>query len=563
MIREILREEIKKALEVLGLEVGAGEIVLEYPSNFDFGDYSTNVAMVLAKKNGQSPKNLARQIVSKILEAGNGNIKDAQVAGPGFINIYLSEKFFVENLRKIISVEGDYGLGQILNGKKVMVEYTDPNPFKEFHIGHLMSNTIGEALSRIIEASGAEIKRACYQGDIGLHVAKAIWGYRQNQKKTDLTAGDWGKFYAIGAKAYDESEDLKKEINEINRQIYERSDPAINEAYDSGRKVSLAYFETIYRRLGTNFDFYFFESETGEIGKKIVEEGLVKNVFEKSDGAIVFRAENYDSHLHTRVFINSLGLPTYEAKELGLAELKHEKYPYDISVSVTGNEIVGYFKVVLKALEQLRPELVTKIKHVAHGMLRLPTGKMSSRTGDVVTAELLISEAKKKVSEKIIDRELSSEEKEKITEAVAIGALKYSILKQSAGRDIVFDFDKSLSFEGDSGPYLQYSYARAKSVLAKVGEFSDDGFKLKAEISEVEKVLSRFPEVVERAYLELAPQHLATYLISLAGVFNSYYSKNKIIGSEAESYRLTLTEAVSKVLAKGLSLLGIPVLEKM
>lgn len=563
MIRDILSEEIKRALEALGLEIEPEEIVLDHPSDLSFGDYSTNVAMILAKRSGQNPKALAEQIAAKILEAGGKNIKTVQVAGPGFINFFLTDNFFAENLKEILSGGKSFGYGQILAGQKVLVEFTDPNPFKEFHIGHLMSNTIGEALSRIIEANGAETKRACYQGDVGLHVAKAIWGYQQSETGSNLSVGDWGKFYALGARVYEEGETQKKEINDLNRLIYERSNSEINEIYDTGRKISLDYFETIYRRLGTKFDFYFFESDTGVIGKRLVEEGLAKDVFEKSDGAVVFRAENYDPHLHTRVFINSLSLPTYEAKELGLAELKHERYPYDTSVSVTGNEIVGYFRVVLKALEQLRPELAAKIRHVAHGMLRLPTGKMSSRTGEVITAESLIAEVKKKVAEKIVDRELPAEEKEDIAEAVAIGALKYSILKQSPGRDIVFDFDKSLSFEGDSGPYLQYAYARAQSVLTKAEKIFEISANSRAEISAVERILYQFPEIVERSYSELAPQHIATYLVSLAGAFNSYYAQNKIIGSENETYRLVLTKAVAQVLKSGLNLLAIPVLEKM
>jgi len=395
-----------------------------------------------------------------------------------------------------------------------------------------------------------------------LHVAKTIWGYLQTEKRENLTVHDWGKFYAAGAKAYEADEEVKTEVNEINRRVYERSSEEINKIYDLGRQASLDYFEEIYQRLGTKFDFYFFESETGKVGKKIVESGLTKGVFEKSDGAIVFRGEKFDESLHTRVFVNSLGLPTYETKDLGLAKLKFGKYPYDLSVLVTGNEVVGYFKVMLKALDLLEPELATKARHVAHGMLRLPTGKMSSRTGDVITAVSLIEETKKKVLEKISERDLSAKQKEEIAEKVAIGAIKFSILKQSPGRDVIFDFDKSLSLEGDSGPYLQYAYTRAKSVLTKADK-DDYNFEQSEVVTDVEKTLQYFPEVVERAYQELAPQYITTYLVILASAFNSYYAQNKIIGSKNEAYRLALTKAVAQVLKSGLTLLGIPALEKI
>ena len=562
MVREELKKEIEKALMALGVGFPGLDTNLEQPADFKFGDYSTNVAMVAAKTAGLNPKDLAEKIAEQIRLSNNPNVKDVQVAGGGFINFYLSEEFFAESLRAILKAGDNYGCNQALSGRKVVVEYTDPNPFKEFHIGHLMSNSIGEALSRIIEANGAETKRACYQGDVGLHVAKTIWGYFQAEEKENLDIHDWGKFYVMGSKAYEADEETKKEINDINRQVYGRTNDKTNQAYDLGRQASLEYFAEIYKRLGTSFDFYFFESETEKIGKKMVEVGLSKGIFEKSDGAIVFRGEKFDESMHTRVFVNSLGLSTYEAKDLGLAKLKFERYPYDLSVLVTGNEVLDYFRVMLKALDLLEPELAAKARHVAHGMLRLPTGKMSSRTGEVITAVSLIEEVKKRVLEKTSERELPVEKKEEIAEKVAIGAIKFSILKQSPGRDIVFDFDRSLSLEGDSGPYLQYAYTRAKSVLAKADKEIVD-FTQGEEPMVIEKLLIKLPAVVERSFQELAPQHIVTYLVNLASSFNSYYAKNKIIGSENEAYRLVLTRAVAQTLKSGLTLLGIPVLEEM
>ena len=576
MVNDWLIKEISRAIGALGFDLAESQIKLEHPADLALGDFSTNVAMSLAKKAGANPSDLAEQIKGQILESKNPNLKDVQVAGSGFINFYLADEFLSASLNEILKDGGNFGQTDLLSGQKVMVEFTDPNPFKEVHIGHLMSNTIGEAISRLIAFNGAEVKRACYQGDVGMHVAKTLWGmFKLENELPDESAtlsekvNFLGRAYALGSTEYEEGSDSAKEgITIINKKVYKRSDAKLNELYDLGRRWSLDYFETIYAKLGTKFDYYFFESETGEIGQKIVDEGLAKNIFEKSDGAVVFRGENFDSHLHTRVFLNTEGLPTYEAKELGLAKIKASKYPADISISVTGNEINDYFKVVLRAMQELMPDLAEKIKHLSHGMLRLPGGKMSSRTGQVITAEFLIEEVKKKVLEKIKERQLSEEEKNEISEKVSVGAIKYSILKQGIGKDIIFDFDKSLSFEGDSGPYLQYAYTRALSVLKKAEEAgvtpegSPQGSR-ELPSGDLTHLLYQFPEIVTRAYRELAPQFIVSYLIEVAGAFNSFYAQNQIIGSDDEASRLALTRATSIVLKNGLDLLGIPVLERM
>ncbi|MEK7150379.1 MAG: arginine--tRNA ligase, partial [Patescibacteria group bacterium] len=475
-----------------------------------------------------------------------------EVAGAGFINFFLSKEFFAESTGEVIKAGENLGMNESLKGQKIIIEYTDPNPFKEFHIGHLMSNTIGESISRIIEFHGAEVKRACYQGDVGLHVAKAIYGLLKIGNDASGDIRKLGEAYSIGARAYEE-EAFKNEINEINKKIYDRSDKEINKLYDWGREVSLEYFETIYKKLGTKFNFKFFESETGSFGKKIVEENIKNGVFEKSDGAIVFKGEKYG--LHTRVFINSEDLPTYEAKELGLAKIKHDKYPYDISVVITGNEINDYFKVLLRVMEIIFPELAQKTKHISHGMLRLPTGKMSSRTGDVITAESLIADVEKLVEEKIKDRNYDESLKKEIIKKVSIGAIKYSILKSAIGGDVVYDFEKSISFEGDSGPYLQYSYARAKSVLEKAER---EGIKMSVgetmtETLELEKLLYRFSEIVERAGKEYSPHYIASYLIELAGSFNSFYAKHKIVDKEDETspYKVAIATAFATTMKNG------------
>jgi len=548
MIREELKKAIKEAISVLGFEIE--DIHLEHPADLSYGDYSTNVAMVLGKVNSRNPKELAQEIADKISE--NKSIEKVEVAGAGFINFYLSQEFFTESIKEILKEKDKWGSNGSLKKQKIIVEYTDPNPFKEFHIGHLMSNAVGESISRLVEFSGARVVRANYQGDVGLHVAKAIFG---KQKNPEMPFGD---AYAYGSQNY---EDNKDEIKEINKKVYEKSDESINKLYDEGRKVSLEHFEEIYKKLGTKFDEYFFESETGPKGYKLVEENIGK-IFEESDGAVIFKGE--DVGLHTRVFLNSEGLPTYEAKDLALAKIKSKRFDYDKSIVITGNEIKEYYKVILEVMKQIFPELAEKTKHVPHGMLRLPSGKMSSRTGDVITGESLIDEVQARVFNKMND--LSIENKAQISEQIAIGAIKYSILKQSAGKDIIFDMDKSLSFEGDSGPYLQYSHTRASAVLekAKKGKIKTSFKTNLTETIELEKLLYRFRDVVERANMEYEPHYVTTYLTELASAFNSFYAKEKIVDdSNTAPYKVALTEAFKITMKNGLWLLGIKTPERM
>lgn len=573
-MKEKIENLIKEALKKLSIE--EVDFVVEHPQDFYNGDYATNVAMVLAKKIGENPKALATRIAEQIKDE---MIEEVEVAGPGFINFYLKSGVFIDELENILKLGEDYGKNKTLSGKKVMVEYTDPNPFKEFHIGHLMSNAIGESVSRLQEFSGAEVLRANYQGDVGLHIAKTIWGWKTMVDKTpseseslDVKVGFLGLAYKLGTDAYEEQEDWKKQIVELNKIIYEKINPDIHQLYDLGRKWSLDYFETIYKKLGTEhgkdgraFDYYFFESELADPAVKIIR-SFVGKIFEESEGAVVFKgAETGDETLHTRVFINKDGLPTYEAKELALAERKFTEVNPDTSIVVTGNEIKDYYRVVMKALSLINEDWASRNIHLPHGMLRLPEGKMSSRTGNVITGESLISDVEEMARKKMSApggpaSGWEESKKNEVATEIAVGAIKYSILKQAIGRDIIFDFDKSLSFEGDSGPYIQYTSARALSLLSKGKEQGLTPNVYSRAVGEVEKRLARFPEVALQARIDFAPQQIATYLIELSASFNSYYAQTQIIDLENKKeseYRLALTKAVSIVLKNGLWLLGI------
>lgn len=539
------------------------EFSVDHPEILAHGDYATNAALIIGNKEKGNPREIASALAMALSQAGKEMFESVSVAGPGFINFHLSQKFFADSMQHILDSRKEFGNAKKTEAK-IIIEYTDANPFKELHVGHLMSNAIGEALSRIIEASGNEIKRACYSGDKGLHVAKAVASQLQTGAVWK-TAQDVAASYAAGSKLYETDDAFKVFVVETNKKIYDESDTAINEVYTTGRKLTLDYFESLYKTFGTTFDYYFFESTTAEFGKALVKQNIPK-VFEESEGAVVYKGETRDAKLHTRVFINREGIPTYEAKELGLAKVKYDMYPYDMSIVITGNEINDYFRVLMSALGEIYPELASKTHHIGHGMMKLPTGKMSSRTGDVVTAEYLIREVKNAVITKMKDsdkKELSDE----VATQIAVGALKFSILKQAPGRDVIFDLNTATSFEGDSGPYVQYTNARIHSLIEK-GKALGIVAKLShtQETSELEKTLYRFPEIVAYANTEYAPHHIATFLIEIASLFNAYYANNQIVDDtekEISAHRLVIAQAVSVVLENGLNLLGIKAPERM
>ncbi len=572
MITEKLKQLVSGAVHMAGIENPL--VTLEHPAELSHGDYSTNIALAYAKTLGMNPRELAEKIVAVLRQAQDKfpEVREIQIAGAGFINFYLAPDFFAESVKEVISEGKDFGKNKALKGKKIMVEYTDPNPFKPFHIGHLMTNAIGESVARIVEFSGAKTIRANYQGDIGPHVAKAIYALMKEPMPSHLKTPSEqalyiGECYAKGSSAYESGPEIKAEIDAINKKIYERTDEEINKIYDWGRDVTLEAFEELYKMLNTKFDYYFFESEMAKIGKEIVRENT-PNVFEESDSAVVFKGEKYDSKLHTRVFINSQGLPTYEAKELGLTKTKFKKENLDLSIVTTAIEQAEYMKVLEKAISVIYPDIALRMKHITHGMMRFASGKMSSRSGNVVTGESLVRDAKALVLEKMKDRELDADEKEKTAEMIGVSAVKYSILRQAIGGDIIYDFEKSISFEGDSGPYLQYTYTRIQSLLGKAKK---EEIKPKAklpegwQVTEVEKLLYRFPEAVERALSEYAPHHIALYATELAQAFSAFYANTKIIDATdpASPYKLALAEAVGISIHNALYLLGIQTPEKM
>ncbi|MFZ2593466.1 MAG: arginine--tRNA ligase [Minisyncoccia bacterium] len=553
------QEDIRAALSARCSILGFFDVAipLEHPEVLAHGDYATSLALLLSKRAGKSPRAMAEEIVAGLVLPAS--VSSVSIAGPGFINFTLAQNFFATSLSTILGAPLTWGNGTSRVGTELVVEYTDPNPFKVFHIGHLMSNAIGESLSRLTKSQGAIVHNANYQGDVGIHIACAIWGMRELGIQTK-DAKEFGKAYALGATALKENPEAKEAITAINKKLYDRTDPEINTAYDEGRRASLELFETIYALLGTTFENYFFESEVAQPGKEVVL--AHPDVYEKSDGATVFKGEAFG--LHTRVFLNAQGLPTYETKEIGLAYTKQALYPNaQTFVVVTANEITEYYKVVKKSIEQFDAPLSQKMLHVPHGMMKLSSGKMSSRTGNVITGESLIGDLV--IAAKARAEESRADNPHVLAEEIAVAAIKFQVLRQGTGKDIVFDESKALSLEGDTGPYIQYAHARCCSLLMKGAELGCTP-KPNAEIvpSDLERTLYYFPEVVERSATELEPHHVAHYAVHVASLFNSWYANTQVLdGGTDVPHKLAVVQATQITLKNALNLLGIRAPEKM
>ncbi len=561
-MEEVIRAAVNDILDSLSLE--GVDFTIEHPGEIAHGDYACNVALVAAKSVGLVPRVLAEKIVTALQDQIE-YVERVEIAAPGFINFYFARDFYTAEILRAQSLGEPWGKNDTEAGQKIVVEYTDPNPFKEFHVGHLFTNTVGESIARLGMMQGADIKRVNYQGDVGLHVAHAIYGMQQLGLTIDsnFSAADLGRAYALGATTYRDDESVQPLIRDINKKIYERSDESLNALYDAGRAVSLEYFETIYARIGTKFDEYFFESEMAPLGKAAVLSH--PNIFLESEGAHVFNGELHG--LHTRVFLNKEGLPTYEAKELALAKVKSDRLGgYDHSIISTAKEINEYFKVLICAMGFVYPELAVKTEHIGHGMVRLATGKMSSRTGEVIRAVDFIDEIASAARTKISETGVA-EPTDELANMIAIGAIKYATLKGAIEQDSVFDISKALSFEGDSGPYLQYTHARICSVLEKAASVGvvPSAVMVPLVPYEIEKTLYRFPEVIEAAWNDRTPHVVVGYLTQLAGSFNSFYAHEKIAdaGDMYAPYKALIAHTVRQTLKNGLFALGIEAPEQL
>ncbi|HVX24068.1 MAG TPA: arginine--tRNA ligase [Candidatus Saccharimonadales bacterium] len=523
-----------------------------------FGDYATNVALQLAKQLGKNPREVGEALAEKLHTDLTDQVSEITVAGPGFINLKLSDQALIQ--------AAETRPAQSLAGQTIVAEYSDPNPFKVLHAGHLYTSITGDAIANLLEHAGATVHRVNFGGDVGLHVAKNLWailrelGGEQPEKLANVPEAEHANWlsecYVKGNAAYEDDETAKAEIVAINKRVYELHtntdhDSPFAQIYWTCRGWSYDYFDQFYARIGTNFEKYYPESQTAPIGLKTVKEHL-GSVYEESDGAVVFNGEKYD--LHTRVFINSQGLPTYEAKDVGLIMAKWADYHFDRSVIITANDIIEYMKVVLKSIEQFQPELAQRTTHLTHGIVKLAGGvKMSSRLGNILRAVDVLDAAA------AANHELTGKDDERTT----LGAVKYAFLKNRIGGDIMYNPAESVSLEGNSGPYLQYAHARARSILAKAVEPGKITGELEADERSLLRKIGEYSEVVDKATAELMPHHICTYLYELAQVFNRFYEHNRVIDDPRQAVRLSLAQRYADCLKAGLELLGITAPDKM
>ncbi|HET9722134.1 MAG TPA: arginine--tRNA ligase [Candidatus Saccharimonadales bacterium] len=545
-----MQKELKQAVVQACNRLFSVEIdpVITRPEK-QFGDYATNVALQLAGQTGKNPRQIAEQLAAELQQIPA--VAQISLAGPGFINFKLTDESLAE------AAQSATDLPKPLKGRQILVEFGDPNPFKEMHIGHLYSYIVGDAIASLLESSGAKVKRLSYHGDVGLHVAKAIYGLGELQTRDEDILG---KAYSYGNEQYEKDQQAKAEIDTINQHIYSRDDQRINQLHEQGIKLSFEYFDKILNMLSISTDKRYFESQTTPAGLELVNSNKDK-VFKLSQGAVVYEGEK--AGLHTRVFITSKGLPTYETKDLGLVMLKDTDYPdANRSIVITASEQAEYFKVMLAALAEIKPDLTVKTTHLSHGFLSLASGKMSSRTGNVYTAMAMLNSVRSAMAKKYPD---SADRQE-----IYVAATKYSMLNHRLGQDIVIDVEASVSLEGNSGPYLQYAFARANSILEKSTVDSRQSTANDSRLTTLDssersfaRKIGEYPEVVERAVAELMPHHICTYLYELAQTFNGFYEKSRIIGDEREEIRLKLVKSYSQVLRSGLSILSIEAPERM
>lgn len=548
-IAEVVRGAVR---ELYGLDI---DVTIERPDAV-FGDVATNAAMQLAKPLSMAPRAIAETLAAKLRE--NEMFQEVSVAGPGFINLRL--------ITAEILALAESSVAHTLAGTHFVVEYSCPNAFKELHTGHLYQTIFGDILCRILEAAGGEVSRTSFGGDVGLHVAKCLWGMvatlegespdRLNDiEATPFARAQWiSACYVRGASAYEDDDAAKNSIDALNTKIYDfhahnDHESPLAQLYWTTRQWSYDYFDAFYDMIHVDHMRYYPESSTMSTGMWVVGEQLAKGNLEKSEGAVVFVGDE-TKHLHTRVFVTSKGLPTYETKDIGVIWMEREEYHFDKRVIITGNDQTEYMRVVFAAAAIFDPTLDGTMTHLANGTVRFGDGKkMSSRLGNVSRAVDVLDIVREKVRELITD--------EALVDDVALGAIKYVFAKYRIGGDISFDIEETVSIAGNSGPYIQYAHARACSILAKAtqtavreGEYDTSERALLVKLGE-------YSEVVEQAALEMAAHGLCNYLYELAQEFNRFYESSHIVGDDREALRLGLVELYRDTLAKGLAILGI------
>ncbi len=537
---------------------------LEFSSRPEFGDYTSNIAL-----NSGNPRERALSIVEELNKdkALKEIVDKIEIAGPGFINFHLSTKVLTNNLSQIIEEKDNFGKSQAQKDKTWLIEHTSPNPNKAMHLGHLRNNVLGMAISNLWESQGIRVIRDDIDNNRGIAIAKLMWGYlkyKDDKKELEMRPDRFVDELYAKASADFENPKVEKEVRQMVVD-WESGDKKTWELWKKVLDYSYKGQELTLKRLGNKWDKIWHEHEHYKEGKSIVEEGLKKGIFkEGKGGAIVTDLKKYK--LPDTVVIKSDGTALYITQDLALTKLKKETFKADRMFWVVGPDQNLALKQLFAVCEQLGIGKVNEFTHIAFGYMSIKgAGKMSSRKGNVIYIDDLLDQAKEEIT--------SHNASDEVAEQIGVGAVKYSILKVGRLQDIAFDINESISFEGNSGPYLQYTYARIQSVLSKAGDsiasLQNDRIEANADdrISSVEssvlRELIKFSEIIEMAAMNYSPNILCEYLFNLAQKYNTFYNKHKIITSENENFRLALTFGVGQVLKNGLTLLGIETPKRM
>lgn len=517
-----------------------------------FGDYATNVALQIAKQIGKNPREIAKEIAAELRRNEPNNT--ISVASPGFINITLNDQQLL--------AESEPREEKVRQSRRVVIETNNPNPFKAMHIGHAFNAVLADTIANIASHSGNDVSRVSYHGDVGLHVGKSMYSLLAYaggdvQKLHDIPVDErnsfMSKMYAAGSRAYKESDDAKREIDALAQESFTLNDPLYKEIYELCKTWSFEQIDELVARLGNKPTVKrFLESDADARGVATVRQH-VPDVFQESNGALVFEGSKYGAFDNAFVASNGRGL--YAARDLGLMQLKNEAFQAEKSYIVTAEEQRDYFKGVIAAAELCLPQLRGVTTNISTGTVVLSTGKMSSRDGDVVEVSWLFGEFKRAIEARGGEA----------TDEIVAGALRYQFLKVKIGSDVVFDINDAVSLHGNSGSYLQYAHARARSILAKttVEPAAISTVSLNASERALVRKLGEYNDALAIATRELMPHHICTYLYELAQEFNRFYEKNLVVGSDDEAKRVLLVARYAETLRLGLEILGIQAPQKM
>jgi len=556
------------------------------PPNFGFGDLSLP-CFELAKKLNKTATETAEWLVSEITT--NNVVVSTKAIGP-YLNFTFNKTYLAKDvIKQIVKIKDDYGKNKSGKNKRVMIEYSNVNTHKEYHVGHLRNICYGDAVNRILTANGFKVIPVSYINDFGIHVAKTLWCYQEfykssfaasvakamDVKKATEDKGQFlGKVYTRACQELEENPTAKELVTFLMKKIESRKG-AEYKLWQKTRKWNIDQFDKIYKELGVEFDHIFYESEFIDKGRKIVEDLYKEHFLTKSQGAIIADLEKYN--LGVLLFLRSDGSALYPVADLPLAMEKFKKYKLDKSIYVVDVRQGLYFKQLFKVLELFghKEELV----HLGHEFVKLPDGMMQSRTGKVITYEDLREQAIKKAIRETKKRHKNWSDKkiEQVAGKIVNGAIKFEMIKIRADQIITFDINQALRFDGFTAAYLQYSYARINSIIKKADDRrqTTDDRRQKKEIYFNELVenkehqlvmgMAKYPAVVEQAGENYDPSEIAKYLFDLGQLFNEYYHSVPVLRAKKDvrQARLSLISAVSRVIANGLGLLGIEAVEEM